>query len=354
MTRTTIEKITARIFCQLSGGGNPVTIFRARANSLPQAVQVQLAQSCSWESVILTTATTGPKAEGGGGGKSPPPPPALNYYMPTGEEVNFCAHAAMGGLFQAYQHRLEESLPFVNAMASPPHQQQKQPQHNDQPRATVHEGNVVSLHLQERWEETKLDHPPALARLLRDACGLESSALVQTPHGGTKNYPTFVNFSTARPKTLVYVNSLAALQACRAPTNPAAFARACDALHTTGLYLYTPSTRDDNERSEGAALDSSWECRQFPRASNYPEDPATGIAAAALAVALWQSGIQRHGAYQISQGTAMGHPSRIRVENLVFDTGGGSDNTTPQPQHVSYRLLGRVQVDEKEEMEVEI
>ena len=60
----------------------------------------------------------------------------------------------------------------------------------------------------------------------------------------------------------------------------------------------------------GARGARSYECRQFPRSSGYPEDPATGIAASALAATLRfgpddnkKSTIVN---YDIYQGTAMG------------------------------------------------
>ncbi|MEZ5715940.1 MAG: PhzF family phenazine biosynthesis protein [Paracoccaceae bacterium] len=57
-----------------------------------------------------------------------------------------------------------------------------------------------------------------------------------------------------------------------------------------------------------------WHARQFPRASGYPEDAATGIAAAALAYGLLHSGrIAADTPLRIRQGEAMGSPSEIGV-----------------------------------------
>jgi hypothetical protein len=145
--------------------------------------------------------------------------------------------------------------------------------------------------------------------------------------------------------------------------------------------------------------------RQFPRASGYPEDPATGVAAAALAVSLYQHQQQQQNvwptttSFRFHQGTAMGKPSMILVENLklidgsgVIDTDtdtaaaaaaeykveehgetnnneaqceetvdGGNSVATAMPQHanpkkrskVSFTLVGRVEVDHREFIEVE-
>ena len=70
----------------------------------------------------------------------------------------------------------------------------------------------------------------------------------------------------------------------------------------------------------------SYECRQFPRLSGYPEDPATVITAAALAATL-QIGPDDDKSstivnYDIYQGTAMRRPSLLQVVNLRRDEQG--------------------------------
>eukprot|EP00977_Amphora_coffeiformis_P014955 scaffold4269_cov168-Amphora_coffeaeformis.AAC.6 len=262
----------------------------------------------------------------------------LQYYMPTGEEVSFCAHAAMGGVLQLY-NQLEEPFPFYSAMKKEKKKNDdKEEESSSSSTAIVHKDNIVSLELREEWQASKIPHPPSLQRLLREACGVASTSLVKPP--GPEDYPTFCNYSTSRPKTLVYINSLEALHNARAPTNPQVFQRACDALETTGLYLYSPVPDEPG----------SFECRQFPRASNYKEDPATGIAASALAVALQQTNntstsIHAVPRYKFYQGTAMGRPSLILVEDLQFH----KDENNPEKQEVSFRLLGKVEVDDEKD-----
>lgn len=301
-----LNKVTARVFCTLKGGkrsGNPVTIFASSDGPIPTETQKRLAQQCTWESVMVNTADH-----------------MLAFYMPTGEQVNFCAHAAMGGVMQL-KYTLEKPLQFSGAM-----------QQRRQSTATVHDGDIVSLDLRETWQVNKIEHPPSLHRLMRETCGVEASSLIPPV---VDLFPTFCNYSTARPKTLIYINSLEALHQARAPTNAAFFQRACDNLETTGLYLYSPRTDEPN----------AFECRQFPRAS-YPEDPATGIAASALAVALQQKQqtitTTTNEPYKFYQGTAMGRPSLILVENLEFHE---------TDQQVSLRLLGQVQIDDEEQIE---
>jgi predicted PhzF superfamily epimerase YddE/YHI9 len=58
-----------------------------------------------------------------------------------------------------------------------------------------------------------------------------------------------------------------------------------------------------------------FEARQFPKSSGYPEDAATGIAAAALAFGLLGNGLVARDSERITimQGRAMGALSEIRV-----------------------------------------
>jgi PhzF family phenazine biosynthesis protein len=111
------------------------------------------------------------------------------------------------------------------------------------------------------------------------------------------------NAVTSRVKTLVPMRDAAALNAL-APASDAVEA-ACTRIGSTGLYPY-------------AVLDGParlFEARQFPRASGYPEDAATGIAAAALAFGLLEDGLVAPDdrPIRILQGRAMGRLSEIRV-----------------------------------------
>jgi hypothetical protein len=115
--------------------------------------------------------------------------------------------------------------------------------------------------------------------------------------------------------------------------------------------------------------------RQFPRASGYPEDPATGIAAAALAVSLHSRHPRSNNRFKFFQGSAMGKPSVIVVDNVSFDeptnpppsSEAGLERTTDEDLEsttqsekgfdatnrsaeklVSFDILGRVEIDSEE------
>lgn len=63
-------------------GGNPVTIFLP-STSTTSNERIKLAQTCSWESVVIENDDT----DASNGGCSLP---TFHFYMPSGEEVSFC------------------------------------------------------------------------------------------------------------------------------------------------------------------------------------------------------------------------------------------------------------------------
>jgi trans-2,3-dihydro-3-hydroxyanthranilate isomerase len=113
-----------------------------------------------------------------------------------------------------------------------------------------------------------------------------------------------VNATTSRTKTLIPVASVERLHQIRPRLEDVQ--ALCDALDSTGLYPF--------------AVDSAHplrlHARQFPRSSGYPEDAATGIAAAATLYGVKHYGLLQDGETGITvmQGFAMGKPSSIQVE----------------------------------------
>jgi PhzF family phenazine biosynthesis protein len=81
----------------------------------------------------------------------------------------------------------------------------------------------------------------------------------------------------------------------------------CDQEAVSGLYPFAFSVGNDRSRPSA---------RQFPLRAGFPEDAATGVAAAALAAYLTRYNLHyaagRH-QFQIAQGYEMGAPSRIAV-----------------------------------------
>ncbi|UVK53836.1 PhzF family phenazine biosynthesis protein [Mesorhizobium sp. AR02] len=117
------------------------------------------------------------------------------------------------------------------------------------------------------------------------------------------------NASTSRGKTLVPLNSVAVLDQLRPDFT--GMEELCSRIGSTGLYPYAVFDRD------AQIVDA----RQFPRSSGYPEDAATGIAAAALAFGLLSNGMVETSERQIiiRQGRAMLRPSEILVRFRLDD-----------------------------------
>ncbi|GAG53054.1 unnamed protein product, partial [marine sediment metagenome] len=116
------------------------------------------------------------------------------------------------------------------------------------------------------------------------------------------------NATTSRTKTLVPLVSTKSLQSIRPDSEK--IKPICNTLGSTGLYPYI-------------ILDLSepkFEARQFPKDSGYTEDPATGIAASALAYGLRDNGLtaaysdKNNRGLTVFQGRSMGNFSKIKIE----------------------------------------
>lgn len=206
----------------------------------------------------------------------------FRFFVPN-HEMEMCAHATIGALWVlARQGRLPAS-PVRIATAS---------------------GSVTGFVVQRdsgAWT-IEITQPAGRATPLAPdraadvlaALGIGPDALADLP---------LHNALTSRVKTLVPMRDPERLNALH--PDPAAVEAACRRIGSTGLYPY-------------AAVDAParvFEARQFPRSSGYPEDAATGIAAAALAFGLLHDGsiAADDRPIRIFQGRAMGRFSEIRV-----------------------------------------
>lgn len=275
-------------------GGNPVTIFyplnddKSTSSALTSIERTALAKSCDWESVIIEPHTADIEMH------------QFRFFMPSGDEVSFCGHAAIGAsAFVANKESLIASnslnsnidtsqlmVPFVTGDSS-----------RFDSRVC---GDKVDLVMRVHHEESDCNQMPGAPSvgIIMNELGLDSNDLLT----GCNNLPVYINSSVARPKTLIPIKSVEQMNAASAPKDPDKFRALCDSINSTGVYLY--SQCKDSTHYEG---------RQFPRASGYAEDPATGIAAGALAVSLHARG-HTCNIYSINQGSAMGRPSNIQVK----------------------------------------
>jgi trans-2,3-dihydro-3-hydroxyanthranilate isomerase len=118
--------------------------------------------------------------------------------------------------------------------------------------------------------------------------------------------------SVSRPKLIIPLRNWEILD--RVTPDYASLSALCDRTAVSGLYPFTRRTNKPN---------AQYEARQFPIRGGIPEDPATGVAAAALGAYLtrydlaFQAG---HHAFMIAQGYTMGAPSLIAS---IADCSGG-------------------------------
>ena len=350
-----ILSVAARAFAHRNAGGNPVTVFflpnttgtttKSQLGPSP-ALRSSLARSCAWESVMVHLPPTEEKEERlvKGHASQSKPRPTLFFYMPSGEEVSYCAHAAMGACYALTKHD-----PWSN-------NEQDRSQYHDEnghdvidfmtaegvQNTAVIKGKDVELGMKHDLEEMQIsgDQMPKAIPLLLNQIGLDLEDTMMTEKPSNLNLKRshglpFVNSSVARYKTLVPVESVEKLHGASNPKDSTEFRDLCDSINSTGLYLYTNVVPDGVEGTSSLPLSTSssssssttnvYECRQFPRASGYPEDPATGIAAAALASSLQRSGnLGDNGKYVMFQGTAMGKKSCLNVridDDTIFCSG---------------------------------
>jgi PhzF family phenazine biosynthesis protein len=111
------------------------------------------------------------------------------------------------------------------------------------------------------------------------------------------------NARTSRVKTLIPLKSATILDGLKPDFGR--IEQFCEKIGSTGLYPFAVSDLPAR----------TFDARQFPKSSGYPEDAATGIAAAALAFGLLAAGqiAADSRPILIRQGRAMGRPSQITV-----------------------------------------
>lgn len=207
---------------------------------------------------------------------------AFRFWVPR-HEMEMCGHAtigalwclAMAGRLQADQLRIETRSGPVTGyvdLTDP-----------DDPSVEISQpaGKVVDL--------TAAEEEEVLATL-----NLSRRDLLDLP---------IQNAVTSRVKTLIPMKSTALLNGLS--LNMRRTEDCCGRIGSTGLYPYAIEDR-------GARR---FEARQFPKSSGYPEDAATGIAAAALAFGLLRNGLVGRDSQRITilQGRAMGSLSEIGV-----------------------------------------
>lgn len=257
------------VFTHQGAGGNPCPIV-VDASALAPADMQRIAADYGHESGFVLPAASGDADY------------VFRFWVPR-HEMEMCGHATIGALWTmatlgqltSHQVRIDtRSGPvtgFVDtANASDPYVEITQPV-----------GKVVDL--------TSEQEASVLSALR-----ITRADLLDLP---------MQNAVTSRVKTLIPMKNVERLNDLQTimPTTEAC----CESIGSTGLYPY--AIHSESERR--------FEARQFPKSSGYPEDAATGIAAAALAFGVLTNRLVSADSARITvlQGRPLGALSEIGV-----------------------------------------
>jgi PhzF family phenazine biosynthesis protein len=259
------------VFPAAPGGGNPAPIV-AQADGMTNQQMQAVAQDYGHECGFVFSAPGLADYDF-----------ALRFWVPN-HEMEMCGHATVGAIW------LLEHLGLLE---------------KDQMRLWTLSGPVdVLVHRRgtpEAWVE--ISQPKGHVEDLQDAA-VEAEILAVLGISSNELAPFPIqNASTSRVKTLIGLKNAQVLDNLKPDYRR--IESLCERIGSTGLYPY--ATTDAESRQ--------FDARQFPKSSGYPEDAATGIAAAALAFGLLDNGLVTADdrPVRVRQGRAMGKPSEITL-----------------------------------------
>ena len=265
MTEKTPAVETIDVFCVGEHGGNRAPIV-LDADEMSAEEMQSIAAAYGHEAGFVLTPTDPRKAD-----------LRYRFFVPL-HEMDMCGHGALGttwllasrGKLKPGEVRIETKSGIV--------------------RARISDTGAVAV-----------SQPPAKIAELSAAQRAEIISILGVSERDLLDLP-LLNATTSRTKTLVPIVSPVVLNGLMPE-----FSRlkaVCEAIGSTGLYPFACDW--DDERT--------YHARQFPAASGYPEDAATGIAATALLYGLKHWGlIGLRRTIRVHQGDAMGRPSRMAV-----------------------------------------
>ncbi|WP_066741708.1 PhzF family phenazine biosynthesis protein [Cupriavidus sp. D384] len=262
------------VFVRDGRGGNPVPLV-ADAQGMDAADMQAVAAKHGHESAFVLPSTIGCDWR-------------IRFFVPQ-HEMEMCGHATVGTLWALRQWGQWTT-----------------------PTASI---ETMSGVVHARWDDTLqrawISQPAVRTQRLDAQASARVAAQLRLPAGAW----TMTNAATSRVKTLVALPSVAMLDDLQPDFST--MQALCESIGSTGLYPYAlGATKADGRRIVHA--------RQFPKSSGYPEDAATGIAAAALWGYLAGAGYLGGGSQAsiaVWQGDAMGSPSEILVAPRFDDQG---------------------------------
>jgi trans-2,3-dihydro-3-hydroxyanthranilate isomerase len=259
-----------RVFVKDSGGGNPVPLV-ADAYGMSSEDMRKIAKQYGHESCFVL----------------PVGDPGCDYhfrfFVPE-HEMEMCGHATVGAMWALHQWgRWQGDTAWVE---------------------------TLSGRVQATWDKSSqrvwISQPAVTIGALNDDQTKLIASILGLPVGS--EILSAVNAATSRVKTLIRLADTDVLNTLEPDFS--SIKAVCEAIGSTGLYPFAESST------------GRYSARQFPKASGYPEDAATGIAAAALWGYLATMGsIDLDKVCSVTQGEAMGSPSLIDVKARYDDQG---------------------------------
>jgi PhzF family phenazine biosynthesis protein len=265
------------VFAAGPQGGNPAPIV-VDAAGMSDAQMQQVARSYGHESGFVL----------------PPPPGSdcdfeFRFWVPN-HEMSMCGHATVGAVWLLEQlGRLRGDHLAIWTKSG-----------RVEARISRSAGDVL----------VEVSQPAGFVAPLSDAAQTTAEIVdVLGVHAGDLAPLPIQNAHTSRVKTLIPLRSVSILDGLRPDFGR--IEQLCSRIGSTGLYPYAISDQ------AAQVVDA----RQFPAASGYPEDAATGIAASALSFGLLSNRIVAASERRITirQGRAMGRPSEILVRFNLAD-----------------------------------
>jgi len=266
------QVVLIRVFVNGPAGGNPVPLVADARGMTAQQMQ-NVAHTHGHESAFVLPADV-PGADW-----------RLRFFVPH-HEMEMCGHATVGSLWALRRWGVWTT-----------------------PTARVQTlSGLVDVEWDAARQRVWISQPAVREQVLESSAAALVARTLCLPAATAPIAMT--NAATSRVKTLVPLPDAVTLNGL--VPDFAAMESTCDAIASTGLYPYALATG-------GQAAAPTVFARQFPRKSGYPEDAATGIAAAALWGHLAAAGTIAMGnaaapvVCTVRQGDAMGSPSAIAV-----------------------------------------
>ncbi|OAL37992.1 hypothetical protein AYO20_02825 [Fonsecaea nubica] len=237
----------------------------------------------------------------------PPPPPKdgsgvdfeLRFFVPE-HEMEMCGHATVGTAWVMHELGASQTPELRFMTKSGLVRTIRRGEEGGDERST---GQNIKVFVSQPKGTVEDVTDGALIGDILSVLGIDQAQLQPMPRA-------IQNACTSRVKTAIGLRDADVLNGLRPD-----FSRVrdlCDRLGSTGLYPYAVVQGGNSSSNSSSSVQV--EARQFPKASGYPEDAATGIAAAALSYVLAAHGVLHVGQEAVvHQGRAMGYPSQINV-----------------------------------------